>query len=931
MRRTHVLPLAALLVLAACDGLSGPKVGPPAEISISPIPSGLVVGATVPTITATVRDGEGRPVGGASVTWSASHGTVAGGSTTDGDGLATANWTVGTVAGTQSITVRTGDIQASRSVVIEPGPVTRLVVTPGSVTLQSVGDTVMLAATGEDEHGNQVWPPSIDWSSSEPGVASVQGGRVISHGQGAAVITATSGGVVGTATVAVEQVLIGLRVTPAEEVMAIGETLPLSAQAVDARGSAIDTTFAVSWESSNTAVATVTQQGAVSAIAAGTTVITAVGGGYSAAATIQVSSAARPTITSVSPAVLLPGDTATIRGTNFSATPSENQVTVGGVAAQTVTATATELRVAMPAAGVFPCGPTGDMPVVVTVDGLQAATEHQVAGATQRAMAVGESLSLQSGNVACTELTSGGTYVVSVFNTGTTPGSPTGFLLRGSAPTIAGDAAALPQRVADPPRPTPVPDPEAAAHLWMLEQNIRTARELAARVTPRRTPADQMAVAASPVGTTRTFRIPDLDSGGNLCTAFNTITAKVVYSGEDAVIWEDDTAPLAGQMDARWQQVGREYENIMHPIIREYFGDPLAYDAFIANSGRVNMLFSKQVNDFTRGVLGFVFSGDFHPTGSCGSSNEMALFYGRVPTTSASGYSAPWTVDDWAWRMRSTIIHEVKHIVSFATRMRIAADNFRSPVFESVWLEESTARLAEEFYARALSGHTQGGNVGYQESIWCERRVGDNHPQCDPIPNMMYKHFAAVYSYYRNVENLSPLGQASAGDATFYGSGWLLVRWAMDHSNLSEAAFSKALVSEPTLTGVNNLAMRAGRSFPAMLADFTLAMMVDEYPGGLDARPELRFPSWNTRDIMNGLHEDHQGTGLAQAYPLPWPLAARSVTFGNFDAAVTGIRGGTAAFFQLTGPPAGRQLLELLSSGGTTAPSGLGMAIVRVN
>jgi hypothetical protein len=930
MRRAHVLALGGLLFLAACD-LSGPKVAPPAEISLSPVASGLQVGATVANITATVRDREGLALAGARVTWEVSHGSVSGSSTTDSHGLATATWTIGTVAGTQSITVRSGDVQATRSVEIAPGPLARVTLTPGNVTLHSVGDTVEFGIRGEDAHGNELATPGVTWSSSAPGVASVQGGLVISHGRGTAVITGTTSGMSGTATVVVDQVVAGLRVTPADPVLVVGETLPLSARAVDARGSAIDTTLALTWESSDPAVATVDQSGAVSALAAGTATVTVRSGGHSAATALRVSTDLRPTITSIAPAVLSAGDTATIRGTNFAVTASENQVTVAGVAAQVLMATATELRVATPPAGALPCGPTGSRPVVVSVAGLEARADHPVTGATQHTLAVGQSVALHGAGLACSELTRGGTYIVSVFSTSTLPTSQTGFLLRGTASTVAADATAAVQRRVH--RITPAaahvaPDPDAVAHGWLLEQNIRLARDLAARTTLRKRDTQALMVAASPVGTTRTFRIPDV-STSNLCGAYKTVTARAVYSGSTAAIWEDVAAPLSGQMDATWQEIGREYEQMMHPIILEYFGDPLAFDPWLANPGRVNMLFSREVNDFVLpgggGALAFVTTADFFPRSSCASSDEMAIFYGRVPTVAGTGEG--FTADAWAWQMRSTVIHEVKHIVSFATRLRAGVEGSRSPVYEAVWLEESTARLSEEFYARALMGYGQGDNVTYQESIWCERRGG---AQCGHIPVLIHAHFAGVYPYYRNVENRSPIGAVVPGDATYYGSGWLLVRWAMDHSTMPEAAFSRALVQEQNRTGVDNLAARTGRSFRDMLADFTLAMMVDDYPGGLSTRPELSFPSWNTRDIMNGLFEDYSGTTLAQAYPVPWPLADRPLAFGDFDASVSSIRGGTATFFRLTGAPGSRQLLELLGSGGSAAPSALGVAIVRV-
>jgi uncharacterized protein YjdB len=936
-RRLPLLAICAIATLAACDSLFGPSVGPPAEVVMSTLPPSAQVGATISGITATVQDRDGKAVQGATVEWVAARGSVSpGSSTTDGDGVASTSWTLGTTAGPQALRARVDGLEAVRTVSATPGPLARIAVTPESLRFEAVGDTAMLSAEGTDAHGNPVAAHPINWTSTTPSVASVQDGRVISRGAGAAVISAEHAGVSEPVDVVVDQVMVGVRIAVPWLVLVPDETVALRAPAVDARGTPIDTTVTTSWSSTNPEVATVDQSGLLTARQPGTTVIAATAADYADEVTIEVRVGTRPSITAITPAVLSPGDTATITGSAFASTPAGNQVTVAGHPVQVTAATATQLRVVIPGAGAFPCIPTAAHAVKVSVDGFERSVDHPLTGAARRPLAVGESVTLLGGNVACNELTTGGTYLVSVFNTTNAATAQTAFKLRGTAPAAAMDVTATvhrQQHVHRPARPRLQPDPEADTHTWILEENARVGRELARHGRPQPRPAPGPLAALVAPGSTRAFRIPNLDATG-LCANFLPVTARAVYVGDVAVIWEDQGAPLAGQMDDRWQEVGREYERVMHPIILEYFGDPLAYDAWMANPGRVHMLFSPAVNNFERGVNGFVFSGDFFPSIQCTQSNEAAIFYGRVPTASGSGYDG-YTADTWAWSMRATIIHEVKHVVSYATRFRLWAEGQTqgtSPNYEVVWLEEATARLAEEFYGRALAGYGQGDNITYQESIWCERRVGANFPQCDPIPNVIHKHFSAIYGYYKGVESLSPLGPAQSGDATFYGSGWLLVRWAIDHSAMTEQSFSRALVHEPSLQGIDNLSARTGRSFPAMLGEFTLAMMTDDHPTGVEpVRRELAFPSWNTRDIMRGLHEDYQGTASATFFNTPWPLSHRDLAFGNFDADVAGIRGGTATFFRLTGAGASGQLLQLLSAGGITAPANLGVAIVRVN
>jgi sugar lactone lactonase YvrE len=108
------------------------------------------------------------------------------------------------------------------------------------------------------------------------------------------------------------------------------------------------TNKAVTWASSNTAVATVDATGKVTAVAEGSAIITVttVDGGKTATANVGVTLA--PTISSFAPASAAFGETVTITGTNFGSLPGDNSVTFNNVPATVVSATATELQVTVP-------------------------------------------------------------------------------------------------------------------------------------------------------------------------------------------------------------------------------------------------------------------------------------------------------------------------------------------------------------------------------------------------------------------------------------------------------------------------------------------------------------------------------------------------------------------------------------------------------
>lgn len=924
LRGTAILGILTL-ALGGCD-LFGPDNGPPAELDVARLGTALEVGEEV-DVSITVLDDAGEKLSGETVTFTASGdgSTDPATTTSDETGVASTAWTLGTTAGPQTLSIATGSIDTTLAVEVRAAALDRLDLDPVGDTLTALGDSLTLSVDGFDRYGNDVALAWTAWSSSDPAVASVTDGVVVAHGEGVVEITATSREVSGTSAITVDQVVVGIDLYPGAPVMVIGETLDVTVEAVDARGAAVDTALSLSWTSDNTAVATVSGSGVVTAQGNGITTVTATAGPFTGQATVDVRIGPRPSISDIQPALLGAGDTATISGADFGTDPSVVEVTVAGVATDLLTVTDGQLTVALPPPEAFPCAPTGDGDVVVDVDGLDTSAPHLVAGAAQHPLPVGSSVALTGGDVACNELTEPGTYVLSVFNASTSPVSTTGFQLRGSSAdaATAGDRV-RPRIEAFARQPQPEPAPEADAHYRILEQNRRLVEELGG--PGRRSGAVDARLAAETVGELRTFRIPNLDES-DICAGYIEVTARAVFVGDNGVIWEDTLAPLAGEMDARWNEIGAEYDNVMHQLLLDNFGDPLAFDDQLDGNGLFYMLFSEVVNDFEEAaVSGFVFSGDFYSRNLCAASDHGEIFYGRVATRAGDGYDSG-RVGDWAWRMRSTVIHEVKHLTAYANKFDVNPSN---PNLEEPGLEEATARLAEEFFGRALQGYGQAGNVTYDESIDCERRVGPANPVCDEVPVIMAKHYSGINEYMKTPALLSPFGRVDGEDFSFYGSGWQWVRWAVDHSGIAEPDFIKPLIREPTLTGPANLADKAGRTIPEMLADYTLALAIDDHPSGtVPDRAQLTLPSWDTRDIFQGLHDAYAGTSLASTYPTPWPLATQGLAGGAFQVDVPAVRGGAAALFELSGTT-GAQLLELLSAAGGTAPQSLGLAIVRI-
>lgn len=168
------------------------------------------------------------------------------------------------------------------------GVVAVVQVTPALDTLVALGSTLQLQAVAKDAGGRTISGRTFTWRSSNQGVATVSGaGLVTAVSTGTATISAETGGVSGSATTVVRQVVVALAVSPTPVALAVAESVQLSAAATDANGNAVSGA-SLSWRSSDDAVATVASDGQVTAVAPGTVTITAEVDGASDSGTVTV-------------------------------------------------------------------------------------------------------------------------------------------------------------------------------------------------------------------------------------------------------------------------------------------------------------------------------------------------------------------------------------------------------------------------------------------------------------------------------------------------------------------------------------------------------------------------------------------------------------------------------------------------------------------
>ncbi|MGQ0563206.1 MAG: Ig-like domain-containing protein [Gemmatimonadota bacterium] len=561
----------------------------------------------------------------------------------------------------------------------------------------------------------------------------------------------------------------------------------------------------------------------------------------------------------------------------------------------------------------------------------------------ERALAVGDVVSILPTTASLclvTNSTGAQKYVVAVSNTNTTPTSIAAFRLRGAGggtvtagsaprPIAAARGQALPAAQA---RYLEELEAGARAHTGLLGANLELIQRLApAQRAQARISAQAVQRAPLPnVGDMLSIKIPR--NFNNLCAISSAaqIRARVVYVGAKAVMLEDSASALAGEFDDRIRAVGQEFDQVMYPILEANYGNPLAMDDQTDQNGRIFMVFSPVVNALQDGgIAGFVTSGDFFPTGSCAASNVGEYFYARAPTSPDAGF-ATGTIEDWARRVRTVIVHEVKHITSFA-------EKFASPLVlppdyfdRNTWLEEASAMMAEELWARTVFGYRQRGNADYLSSIYCEVRPAPNPswPQCQPTrPRSLLDHFFFVYNYLENPEAFSAIGAADPNDFNFYGSGWLLLRWVIDTYAASEAAFLLAMNRDMVAPGTANLEARTGKPFADLMSDFALALALDDYPNFAAKDPKHAIVSWNTRDVFRGLNADFAAQGF---FTKSQPLKVRPASLGSFVIDVSAVHGGGFAVFEVTGNSTNKQLLEFRGLAGAGFPADMRVKIARV-
>src|ERR1039458_2044548 len=252
-------------------GTASLTVTPPVVVALNVVPATVSLplgGGSQLQAIATMSDGTQQTLS-SSVTWQTTQSAMA---TVNAQGYVTA---VG--KGAAQVSAAYQGLTGSASITVGQPTLVSIAVTPNQVSLP-VGETEQLTATGTFTDGStQNLTQSATWISSGPATASVSAaGSALAKVVGAATISATSGSITGNASLTVTPpVAVAVNVVPATLSLPLGSSSQLQAIATMSDGSQQTLSSSVTWQTSQSAMATVNAQGVVTAVGKGVAQVSA--------------------------------------------------------------------------------------------------------------------------------------------------------------------------------------------------------------------------------------------------------------------------------------------------------------------------------------------------------------------------------------------------------------------------------------------------------------------------------------------------------------------------------------------------------------------------------------------------------------------------------------------------------------------------------
>ncbi len=646
---------------------------------------------------------------------------------------------------------------------------------------------------------------------------------------------------------------------------------------------------------------------------------------------------------SVRPSTLKAGAEAFLFGRGFSLEPSENEVRVEGQLADVLEASGDRLRILVPSFAER-CLPTREVGVRAIAagelgNGLLVPLEPLQ---TPLRLSIGEARTFRRPDeVACVQLAgaeSDREFGVIVQSAARTARSETGFRLQVGADASAtpGASAALSSGIE--PSLRDLAERSVGAELQLRDaarRELQRRRAAPARLPTDGAPSLQGSDAAE--GDTLRFRFAVRSDLTATCADTTTrIEGVIRAAGRHFLLVEDVRSPSPGFSAAEWARLGRELDEVIYPTDSLHFGSPADLDG----NGRVIALFTPEVNALSPAgsatrIGGFFLPLDLAASGrgggggvsgpggeTCPASNEAEILYLAVADPGGR-HADPLSLEGARRNALGISAHELQHLINAQSRVLGAEEGFDG--LEEVWLDEGLAQLAEELAGLRMAGLATGQNLRYDQ-------VASSQGELEWFNAFHINNFFQLSLFMLDGGRAPALSGTDPGgleSLQMRGFGWFLARWLADQdASPGGRQLLRRLVSggPNRLRGVDNVEAAVGRSWPELLADFAVALAVDDSGlDGLSARH--RVLTWHLRDVYSGLN---QNPSAGRRFPLPFPLSVDRLRFESAALEFT-LRSGTARYFTL-GPttPTPAVSLALGSLRGGAAPEGAAPQITIV-
>jgi hypothetical protein len=350
------------------------------------------------------------------------------------------------------------------------------------------------------------------------------------------------------------------------------------------------------------------------------------------------------------------------------------------------------------------------------------------------------------------------------------------------------------------------------------------------------------------VGETVQLRVINRDPANpDLCANPKERTGRITAVTDHAILVEDTRNPLA-LPPSDVQRIADEYEQLVHPVAVENFGEPTDVDG----NGRVYIFMTSAINETANrsggGItVGFTFALDLLPReGSgggqgCAASNEGEIFYLIAPDPSAV-LGVPVSEELVRRLTTAIVVHELQHMISFGRRLYEVED---AREFEELWLNEGLSHIAEELVFYAATGLRPRSEIDWETLSGAE------------APFNAYSRFIrsnmSIYSeYLQSPDNESLMGKSpSDDDFETRGATWAFLRYLADQTPTADAALFYALVNSP-VAGLSNLERVLETDPLTWMQRWTVSNYTENLAPQESVDARFTQPSWDFRSIFEG-------------------------------------------------------------------------------